>query len=136
MDVLDERQHEVRIMPVPDELTELRRSVAAIVELDPGPMRLGLAPGLMFTGSSLLDFKGSTRPEKFDGSSERWLDWKEGFQSSMELLNVTPYLLAIDRMVEQRVRQVDGGGPGSYEVDPHDLEELLGKTREVHLQAR
>ena len=35
-----------------------------------------------------------------------------------------------------RVRQVDGGGAGSHEVAPHDLEELLGRTCEVHLQAR
>ena len=33
MDALDERQSEARLMPVPEELTELRRSVAAIVEL-------------------------------------------------------------------------------------------------------
>ena len=100
MDALDERQREARMVPVPDELTELRRSVAAIVEPDPGPTQPGLAPGLTFPGASLLDLKGLARPEKFDGSDERWLDWKEGFQSSMELLNLTPYLLAIDRMVE------------------------------------
>ena len=47
-----------------------------------------------------MDFKGLARLEKFDGSDEHWLDWKEGFQSAMELLNLTPHLLAIDRMVE------------------------------------
>ena len=44
MDALDERQHEARIMPVPDELIELRRSVAAIFEPCLGPTQPGLAP--------------------------------------------------------------------------------------------
>ena len=93
MDTLD--------VPVPDGIDELRRAVAALGNADPEPAAPpGLAPGLNCPSANLLDLKGLARPEKFDGSDEHWLDWKEGFQSSMELLNLTPYLLAIDRMVE------------------------------------
>ena len=93
MDALDE--------PVLDGLDELRCAVAALGNADPEPAAPpGLAPGLTFPGASLLDPKGLAREEKLNGSDEHWLDWKEGFQSSMELLNLTPYLLAIDRMVE------------------------------------
>ena len=89
MDALD--------VPVPDGIDELRSAVAALGDADLEP---AVAPGLIFPGASLLDLKGLARPEKFDGSDEHWLYWKEGFQSAMELLNLTPYLLAIDRMVE------------------------------------
>ena len=93
MDALD--------VPVPDGIDELRSAVAALGDADLEPAAPpDLAPGLTFPGASLLDLKGLARPEKFDGSDEHWLDWREGFQSAMELLNPTPYLPVIDRMVE------------------------------------
>ena len=51
MDALDGRWHKARMMPVSNELTELRRSVAAIVELGSEPTRPGLAPELTFFGA-------------------------------------------------------------------------------------
>ena len=100
MDELDASDRRATVVPVPDELEEFRRAVAAIVRPEAEPAPPNLAPGLSFPGASLLDLKGLARPEKFDGSDDRWLDWKEGFLSSMELLNLTGYLLAIDNMVE------------------------------------
>ena len=93
MDALD--------VPVPDRIDELRCAVVALGNADLEPAAPpGLAPGLTFPSAKLLDLKGLAKPEKFDGLDEHGLDWREGFQSSMELLNLTPYLLAIDRMVE------------------------------------
>eukprot|EP00972_Heterocapsa_arctica_P010399 1530034-Heterocapsa_arctica.AAC.1 len=46
----------------------------------------------------MIDLKGLARPEKFDGMDEHWLEWKDFFRSVMNLLEVTPYLDAIERM--------------------------------------
>eukprot|EP00972_Heterocapsa_arctica_P078937 11640310-Heterocapsa_arctica.AAC.1 len=47
-------------------------------------------------GASMVDLKGLARPEHFDGSEEKWLDWKYGFKNVMSLLKITPYLDAVE----------------------------------------
>eukprot|EP00972_Heterocapsa_arctica_P051333 7550918-Heterocapsa_arctica.AAC.1 len=51
----------------------------------------------------MVDLKGLARPEKFDGTDEQWLDWKATFCSVMNLLDVTPYLDAIEKIQDEIV---------------------------------
>eukprot|EP00972_Heterocapsa_arctica_P016395 2418126-Heterocapsa_arctica.AAC.1 len=46
----------------------------------------------------MVDLKGLARPEKFDGTDERWLEWKFTFKTVMTLLDITPYLDQIERI--------------------------------------
>eukprot|EP00972_Heterocapsa_arctica_P100965 14882044-Heterocapsa_arctica.AAC.1 len=46
----------------------------------------------------MVDLKGLARPEHFDGSDEKWLDWKYGFKNVMSLLEITPYLDAVENL--------------------------------------
>eukprot|EP00972_Heterocapsa_arctica_P100591 14832311-Heterocapsa_arctica.AAC.1 len=55
------------------------------------------------TAASMVDLKGLARPEKFDGTDEKWLDWKASFRSVMNLLDITPYLDAIEKITDEIV---------------------------------
>ena len=120
MDVLD--------VPVPDGIDELRCAVAAMgnAGLEPAASP-GFAPGLVSPGASVLDFKGLARLEKFDVSDVHWLDWKGGFQS----FNGTAQPDAV-RICSRSTSSLCSAD--AHEAAPHDLEELLGGTCEVHLQ--
>eukprot|EP00972_Heterocapsa_arctica_P115988 16450789-Heterocapsa_arctica.AAC.1 len=48
------------------------------------------------TAASKVDLKGLARPEHFDGSDEKCLDRKYGFKNVMSLLEITPYLEAVE----------------------------------------
>eukprot|EP00972_Heterocapsa_arctica_P024471 3610973-Heterocapsa_arctica.AAC.1 len=48
--------------------------------------------------ASMIDLKGLAQPEKFDGLHDHWLEWKDFYRSVMNLLEVMPYLDAIERM--------------------------------------
>eukprot|EP00972_Heterocapsa_arctica_P055944 8251526-Heterocapsa_arctica.AAC.1 len=65
----------------------------------PGPAAAVAAPTTSTTtASSMVDLKGLARPEKFDGTDEHWLEWKSSFRSVMNLLDITPYLNAIEHI--------------------------------------
>eukprot|EP00972_Heterocapsa_arctica_P051410 7562305-Heterocapsa_arctica.AAC.1 len=51
----------------------------------------------------MVDLKGLARPEKFDGTDEHWLEWKSSFRSVMNLLDITPYLDAIERIQDKLI---------------------------------
>eukprot|EP00972_Heterocapsa_arctica_P047449 6997030-Heterocapsa_arctica.AAC.1 len=46
----------------------------------------------------MIDLKGLARPQPFDGSDEKWLDWKYSFKNVMSLLEITPYLDALENI--------------------------------------
>eukprot|EP00972_Heterocapsa_arctica_P086278 12717709-Heterocapsa_arctica.AAC.1 len=73
----------------------------AVVEPEPaptGPAAAAPSPAMATTTpASIVDLKGLARPEKFDGSDEHWLMWKSNFRSVMNLLDITPYLDALEQ---------------------------------------
>eukprot|EP00972_Heterocapsa_arctica_P081688 12040461-Heterocapsa_arctica.AAC.1 len=70
--------------------------IAAVVD-PPGTQPSASASGLpTMAAASMVDLKGLARPEHFDGSDEKWLDWKYGFKNVMSLLEITPYLDAVE----------------------------------------
>eukprot|EP00972_Heterocapsa_arctica_P062890 9277139-Heterocapsa_arctica.AAC.1 len=51
----------------------------------------------------MVDLKGLAKPEKFDGTNDHWLEWKANFRSIMNLLDITPYLDAVEHIQEEIV---------------------------------
>eukprot|EP00972_Heterocapsa_arctica_P089894 13260380-Heterocapsa_arctica.AAC.1 len=79
-------------VPVPDDERSLAlagsfggRMIAAVVD-PPGTLPSASASGVpTMTAASTVDLKGLARPKHFDGSDEKWLDWKYGFKNVMSL---------------------------------------------------
>ena len=93
-------------VPVPEDERGLvlaglseERAIAAVVE-PTTPSAPDVVPPTLpgVTAASMVDLKGLARPEKFDGTDERWLEWKFTFKTVMTLLDITPYLDRIERI--------------------------------------
>eukprot|EP00972_Heterocapsa_arctica_P084408 12433814-Heterocapsa_arctica.AAC.1 len=91
------------------------RMMAAIVEPTPVPAADSAMPPIPgLTAASMIDLKGLTRPEKFDGMDDHWLEWKDSLCSVMNLLKVTPCLDAIERMTLTEIELTRCTPPEEY----------------------